>query len=265
MSSSISSWLWGSTTTTKPTTTAPDAPKRSDSTSKLSVNDNGEANGVPQIVIGNGDVDGTPHASPTVETKLAAANGTGVPEAKTFASDGMFPSLTSPQRVADPTPTITLSSPKTSPVLDGSDRQMPPPPVPVSSGAGGLKAAVKAQKKAMKRQLREALAPGHSQMDWAILKTKGTNLRGVDQILRVTPSMLAQHNTKEDAWSVFFGKVYNITPYMAYHPGGERKLIRVAGKDGTKLFVHSHEWINVEAMMDECFVGFLVPEPPAEE
>ncbi|KZP00346.1 cytochrome b5, partial [Calocera viscosa TUFC12733] len=99
---------------------------------------------------------------------------------------------------------------------------------------------------------------------------------------RVTPSMLAQHNTKEDAWSVFFGKVYNITPYMSFHPGGERKLIKVAGKDGTRLFggflsplqcmrtadvcaVHSHEWVNIEAMMDECFVGFLVPEPPADD
>ncbi|EJU05132.1 cytochrome b5 [Dacryopinax primogenitus] len=139
---------------------------------------------------------------------------------------------------------------------------MPPPPVPTN---GGLRAAVKAQKKAIKRQLREALAPGHSQMDWAILKTKGLNLRGTENILRVTPSTLAAHTTKEDAWSCFFGKVYNLTPYFSYHPGGERKLLRVAGKDGTRLFVHSHEWINVEAMMDECFVGYLVPEPERAE
>ena len=54
--------------------------------------------------------------------------------------------------------------------------------------------------------------------------------------MRVTPSMLKEHRTKEDAWSAFNGKVYNITHYLSYHPGGEKELMRVAGRDGTKLF-----------------------------
>ena len=54
--------------------------------------------------------------------------------------------------------------------------------------------------------------------------------------MRVTPSMLKEHRTKEDAWSAFNGKVYNITHYLPYHPGGEKELMRVAGRDGTKLF-----------------------------
>ena len=48
--------------------------------------------------------------------------------------------------------------------------------------------------------------------------------------------MLKEHNKKDDAWSAFNGKVYNITPYLPYHPGGEKELMRVAGRDGTKLF-----------------------------
>jgi cytochrome b involved in lipid metabolism len=44
------------------------------------------------------------------------------------------------------------------------------------------------------------------------------------------------HNKRGDAWAAFCGKVYNITPYLSFHPGGEIQLMRAAGRDGTKLF-----------------------------
>jgi cytochrome b involved in lipid metabolism len=58
--------------------------------------------------------------------------------------------------------------------------------------------------------------------------------------MRIPPSVLKQHNKREDAWSVFNGKVYNITPYIDFHPGGVKELMRVAGRDGTKLFGMPH-------------------------
>ena len=99
--------------------------------------------------------------------------------------------------------------------------------------------------------------------------------------MRIPPSVLKTHNKKDDAWSAFNGKVYNITAYLPFHPGGERELMRVAGRDGTKLFgesvsldlclhpdtyfvmdaVDTHAWVNVDFMLDSCMVGFLVPEP----
>lgn len=50
------------------------------------------------------------------------------------------------------------------------------------------------------------------------------------------------HNKRDDAWAAFSGKVYNITPYLAFHPGGEKELMRVAGRDGTKLFGMWHSY-----------------------
>ena len=59
---------------------------------------------------------------------------------------------------------------------------------------------------------------------------------GVQGLLRVTPSELAKHRTRDDAWSAYNGRVYNITPYLRYHPGGIGELMRSAGRDGTELF-----------------------------
>ncbi len=55
-------------------------------------------------------------------------------------------------------------------------------------------------------------------------------------LLRITPSELKLHNKPDDAWAAFGGKVYNISPYLSYHPGGQKELMRVAGRDGSKLF-----------------------------
>lgn len=91
--------------------------------------------------------------------------------------------------------------------------------------------------------------------------------------------MLKQHNKRDDAWSAFNGKVYNVTAYLPFHPGGEKELMRVAGRDGTQLFgvwaflwynsldlylfyaASTHGWVNLDFMLDSCLVGFLVPEP----
>ncbi|CAO3646103.1 unnamed protein product [Cunninghamella echinulata] len=103
------------------------------------------------------------------------------------------------------------------------------------------------------------LEPGHSPLDWARLKTSGKDLRGVPQLGRYTLDDLKQHNTQNDAWTAIQGKVYNMTPYINFHPGGVKDLMRIAGRDGTKLFMLTHSWVNAEFMLDACLVGFLVP------
>lgn len=56
------------------------------------------------------------------------------------------------------------------------------------------------------------------------------------------------------------GKVYNITPYAKYHPGGVGELMRCAGRDGMKLFGEIHPWVNWETMLSSCLVGVPVEE-----
>ena len=68
---------------------------------------------------------------------------------------------------------------------------------------------------------------------------------------------LKKHNTQFDCWTALNGKVYNITQYLAYHPGGEQKLMMGAGRDCTALFNKYHQWVAGSSMLAKCQVGVL--------
>ena len=77
---------------------------------------------------------------------------------------------------------------------------------------------------------------------------------------RIPMKEVKQHRTREDAWTVLKGRVYYLTPYMDYHPGGEQKLMMGAGRDCTKLFDKYHSWVNDEMLLQSCFLGWLDEE-----
>lgn len=52
----------------------------------------------------------------------------------------------------------------------------------------------------------------------------------------ISAGELARHNTEGDCWASFEGKVYNITQFINEHPGGLKKIMSVAGNDGTSAF-----------------------------
>uniref|UniRef100_A0A1I7TCH0 Cytochrome-b5 reductase n=1 Tax=Caenorhabditis tropicalis TaxID=1561998 RepID=A0A1I7TCH0_9PELO len=82
-------------------------------------------------------------------------------------------------------------------------------------------------------RVKVALAPGKGFMDW----------------LRLTTN-----------------KVYDVTKYLEFHPGGIPELLRGAGRDATPLFNQYHAWVNYESMLKACvvgpFIGDLSKLPP---
>lgn len=50
-------------------------------------------------------------------------------------------------------------------------------------------------------------------------------------------------------------QVYNLTPYIAFHPGGKDILKGVLGKDCTALFDKYHRWVNSDFLLRNCLVG----------
>ncbi|GJJ74581.1 hypothetical protein EMPS_06939 [Entomortierella parvispora] len=152
----------------------------------------------------------------------------------------------------NPTPSMTLST--------AEDPDEETPSFPALNGPQRLAACATDPKS--RRRIKFALAPGHSPMDWARLTSSGADLRGVPMMGRYTLAEVKTHNRYDDAWTVLNGKVYNITPYLPFHQGGEKELMRCAGRDGTRLFNLTHKWVNYDYMLKECQVGFLVNEAP---
>lgn len=61
------------------------------------------------------------------------------------------------------------------------------------------------------------------------LVNSGKDLSGTPK-RSVTLSEVQKHNKLDDAWTILRGNVYNITPYLPYHPGGADELMRAAGR-----------------------------------
>ncbi|KAL7616865.1 hypothetical protein Lser_V15G03926 [Lactuca serriola] len=101
---------------------------------------------------------------------------------------------------------------------------------------------------------------GYSHMDW--LKVTRTHpdlagLKGQSNKRVISLSEVKQHQSEDSMWTVLKGRVYNITPYMKFHPGGVDMLMKAVGKDCTALFNKYHAWVNAEFMLEKCLVGIL--------
>lgn len=177
-----------------------------------------------------------------------------------------------------PQQTSSLSPGRSLPHLSGGSALRPPPSaaaslrVPPSRRAASNNSLAPTQVtlKPSTTARKAILEPGYSPLDWAALTAKpNNNLRGANlppTLIRVSPSMLKARNGRKgsDAWTSYQGKVYNITPYLPFHPGGKGELLRGAGKDSGKLFMEIHPWVNWDAILGECLVGILVSENEAK-
>ena len=47
-----------------------------------------------------------------------------------------------------------------------------------------------------------------------------------------------KHNKRQDAWMVLNNKVYDVTNYIPFHPGGA-KILAGVGRDATELYSKS--------------------------
>ncbi len=198
----------------------------------------------------------TPPSSPSLSTTRFSMTASSPPPSpgcrkimpsKSFTTSGLSNnSLT----ITPPTPMTTTSPPS-------NTRLQPVAQRTPSAKSGG----------------KRKLGPGCGLLDWIRLCRSKTDLTGNGGSPRpVTLEELAEHNKEDDAWTairgefilhdtllhlsktnkhyygiyifqyltnfslIISGKVYNLTYYMKFHPGGKSELMRGAGIDCTILF-----------------------------
>lgn len=112
-----------------------------------------------------------------------------------------------------------------------------------------------------------AVKPGFHLMDWMRLTRTSNNLNTLNggRPRPISRKELAQHNSEFDCWTAYNGKVYNITQYMHYHPGGVPKLMLGAGKDCTQMYNRYHAWVNIDNMLGKCYIGPLMMDEGINE
>ncbi|XP_047970148.1 cytochrome b5-like isoform X2 [Salvia hispanica] len=70
---------------------------------------------------------------------------------------------------------------------------------------------------------------------------------------------VVKHNKTKDCWLVISGKVYDVTPFMDDHPGGDEVLLAATGKDATNDFEDIGHSDEAHKMMDQYYIGEIDP------
>ncbi|CAO2163504.1 unnamed protein product [Urochloa humidicola] len=66
-------------------------------------------------------------------------------------------------------------------------------------------------------------------------KSKGPVSRAGTTSKSYTKAEVSKHNTRKDCWIIIKEKVYDVTPYVEEHPGGDA-ILNNAGDDSTEGF-----------------------------
>ncbi|KIX06652.1 uncharacterized protein Z518_04628 [Rhinocladiella mackenziei CBS 650.93] len=85
-----------------------------------------------------------------------------------------------------------------------------------------------------------------------------------NQLRVLTSEDLASHRQKEDLYVVVHNKVYNISPFVTEHPGGEDALLDVAGTDATEAFEDVGHSDEARALLKGFLVGEFKQTSPKE-
>lgn len=119
-------------------------------------------------------------------------------------------------------------------------------------------------KNARRMKKREKMGNGSSLGSFQTLLKENKHLTPdfVPGVTVLTREEVSKHNSPSDCWTIYKGNVYNISPFLDYHPGGEEELMKAAGVDCTAMYDKIHPWVNADAVLGQLKLGSLRSENP---
>ncbi|KAN0031691.1 hypothetical protein ACTFIV_005556 [Dictyostelium citrinum] len=90
-----------------------------------------------------------------------------------------------------------------------------------------------------------------------IIKLSNKAMEKYNGIIGKTYSIeeVSKHNKKDDCWIIVNNKVYDMTEYLLYHPGGPNLLFKCAGRDATDDFEGMFHSRNAKAILERFYIG----------
>jgi len=71
---------------------------------------------------------------------------------------------------------------------------------------------------------------------------------------------LGRHSTPEDGWMALYDRVYDVTAFLARHPGGREVMEEYLGWDATLAFRGVGHSRGAIKLMERFLIGILPPE-----
>ncbi|XP_022900436.1 cytochrome b5 [Onthophagus taurus] len=73
-----------------------------------------------------------------------------------------------------------------------------------------------------------------------------------------TREEVKSHNNNQSTWLIIHNNVYDATPFLNEHPGGEEVLLEQAGKDASEAFEDVGHSSDARELMLKYKIGMLV-------
>jgi cytochrome b involved in lipid metabolism len=73
-----------------------------------------------------------------------------------------------------------------------------------------------------------------------VVADTGTGVVTTLAVKKYTMATVKKHHTKSNCWSVVGKNVYKLTSFIKKHPGGQKRIIAMCGKNATSKFRGQH-------------------------